>query len=176
MSFGALAAATTHGLPVIGTEVVDKPDEALEHGRNVYLCPPRDAAALADAMRQLIEDGVFRERLRRGSRSLAAAWHDWPAMTERLAAVLADALPSARAPQSRTGGSGADMRLVEARPERAAFYPTDPPVRRLRASEASRRHDARPGHCHRACSRRASCNRWKACMALSASAVCPCRR
>ena len=136
----ALAAATTHGLPVIGTEVVDAPDEALEHGRNVYLCPPRDAAALADAMRHLAEDAVFRERLRRGSRSLAAAWHSWPTMTERLAAVLAGTLPGARASQGRGDGPGADLRLVEAPPERTAFYPTDPPVLRLEASE-----EAEPG-------------------------------
>jgi FkbM family methyltransferase len=132
----ALAAATTHGLPVIGTEVFDKPDEALEHGRNIYLCPPGDAAALGDAMLSLAEDAVFRERLRQGSRSLAAAWHSWPTMIERLGAVLASTLPAA---QGRTAAPGGELPPAE----RTAFYPTDPPVLRLPApDEASR--DAGP--------------------------------
>lgn len=87
----SLAAASTHGLPVISTELAEGKDEALEHGRNIYLCPPRDAQKLAEAIQLVSENGDLRERLRAGIVRLALDWHRWDTMTERLVAVLESA-------------------------------------------------------------------------------------
>ena len=136
----SLAAATTHGLPVIGTEVPGRPDEVLEHGQNVYLCPPSNPAALADAMTQLIRDEAFRERLRRGSCALAEAWHSWPTMTERLVEILTAARaeggksaerPSKPLPVTDSGSAAA----VGGQQGQVAFYPTDPPTPRFGARD-----------------------------------------
>lgn len=83
-----LAAATTHDLPVIATELPTGRDLMLEHGRNVYLCPPRDPELLAEAMELVGNSSDVRERLRSGARTLAREWHDWRAMTERLIGIL----------------------------------------------------------------------------------------
>ncbi|MFL6711434.1 MAG: FkbM family methyltransferase, partial [Sulfurifustis sp.] len=87
----SLAAATTHDLPVIATELPVGRDQMLEHGRNVYLCPPGDPEILADAMQSIGDSPDLRERLRAGARALAREWHDWSAMTERLIGILESA-------------------------------------------------------------------------------------
>jgi FkbM family methyltransferase len=95
----SLAAASTHGLPVIGTELPDGADEALLHGQNIYLCRPRDVEMLADAIELIIGTDELRERLRTGARRLARDWHQWDAATRRLIGIL----ESAAAPRQPAG-------------------------------------------------------------------------
>jgi glycosyltransferase involved in cell wall biosynthesis len=91
----SLAAASTHGLPVIGTELHQGRDEMLVHGQNVYLVQPRDPAMLAEAMELITECASLRERLRDGIRKLAEKWHRWGPMIDRLIAVLQSARSAA---------------------------------------------------------------------------------
>lgn len=93
----SLAAASTHGLPVIATELPMGRDEALEHGRNVYLCRPRDPEMLAEAIQLISENSELRERLREGILRLAYDWHSWDIMTKRLVDVLKFAVSSGEA-------------------------------------------------------------------------------
>ena len=88
----SLAAASAHGVPVIGTELPEGRDEALEHGRNIYLCRSRDPEMLAEAI-QLISDSTdLRERLRVGVLALGREWHCWETTTQRLLGVLESAV------------------------------------------------------------------------------------
>ena len=94
----SLAAASTHGVPVIGTELRVGRDEALEHGRNIFLCRPRDPKMLADAIQMISKNAEFRDRLRSGIRKLAHEWHRWDAMTARMVEILESAVSRHRAP------------------------------------------------------------------------------
>ena len=93
----SLAAASTHDLPVISTDLPVGRDEALEHGRNIYLCPPQDVKALAEAIELVSGNADLRERLRLGIRTLAREWHSWDRMTGRLLGILAASREEARA-------------------------------------------------------------------------------
>lgn len=53
--------------------------EVLEHGRNGWLVPPGDAAALADALVRLAADRPLRERLGAAAAADAGARHTWDA-------------------------------------------------------------------------------------------------
>ena len=88
----SLAAATTHGLPVVSTELAVGRDEALEHGRNIYLCRPKRPEMLADAIQLISEDAALRERLRRGSLGLARDWYRSDIMTKRLVGIMESAV------------------------------------------------------------------------------------
>lgn len=121
----SLAAASTHGVPVIATELSDGRDEALEHGRNVYLCRPRDPRTLAEALELLGRTAELRERLRAGSRRLARDWHSWETTTRRLTTILGSA-------RSRPDGPP--------RPQLAS----DRPLSASGWSEAARDEDGRP--------------------------------
>jgi len=94
----SLAAASTHGVPVISTELPDGRDEALEHGKNIYLCRPRNPEILADAIQLLRENAGLREHLRLGILDLARDWHRWEATTERLVGVLESAVSGGKVP------------------------------------------------------------------------------
>jgi glycosyltransferase involved in cell wall biosynthesis/GT2 family glycosyltransferase len=58
----ALVDAMALGLPCIATNINGTP-EAIRHGSNGWLVPPRDAAALADAILALMQDPALRQRL-----------------------------------------------------------------------------------------------------------------
>lgn len=94
----SLAAAGIHGIPVIGTELSEGKDEALEHGKNIYLCRPRDPEMLAEAIQLVRENAELRERLRLGILDLAREWHRWETTTERLVRVLESAVSGDRVP------------------------------------------------------------------------------
>jgi glycosyltransferase involved in cell wall biosynthesis len=82
------------GLPAIAVNRFG-PAEIVEDGRTGWLVEPDDEAALAGAMRAAIERPD--ERARRGALARAAAlarW-SWPALAERLGAVLAEAAATA---------------------------------------------------------------------------------
>lgn len=78
-SFGV---AAVHGLPVVTTRgvVLDAP---FLHEENVFLCPPKDADALANAIVLLIECDDLRFRLRKGIQDMAREWFSWERATER---------------------------------------------------------------------------------------------
>lgn len=58
----ALLEAMSHGLPVVGTTVAGVP-EVIVSGETGFLVPPRDPAALAEAIRPLLDSAELRERL-----------------------------------------------------------------------------------------------------------------
>lgn len=62
-------------------------------GKNVLVVPPRDADALAEAIRRLVEDAAFRERLAAAGLETARRF-TWERAAERYRAFL-DSLPSA---------------------------------------------------------------------------------
>ncbi len=120
-----LAAAATHDLPVIGTELPAGEDEGLRHRQNIFLCPPHDAQALAAAIRMVIESPALRHTLRLGASALARDWHGWDRTTGRLRSLLEEAVASRRAirasiPQARHNEE--DARSVEP-------VPAAPPTR-----------------------------------------------
>jgi len=110
----SLAAACMHGLPVISTELPEEeqPDEALVHGRHIYLCPPRDPERLAEAILSLKENTLLRERLRRGAIQLAQEWYQPSVVATRLSEVLTSAVASQHVLAPKEEGS-ADLLLKE---------------------------------------------------------------
>ncbi|MCC2642053.1 MAG: putative Glycosyl transferase, group 1 [Nitrospira sp.] len=105
----SLAAATTHGLPVIATELSNGRDESLKHGRNTYLCPPKDPDSLAEAIELVSGSKEFQHQLRIGSLELAQEWYRREKMGDRLVDIFASAITSA-GPSGRAG----EIRLDEA--------------------------------------------------------------
>ena len=61
----SFAAAAAHSLPIVSTrgEMLEEP---FIDGENVRLCPPKDPAALAEAINELIRSPELRSRLRSG--------------------------------------------------------------------------------------------------------------
>ena len=108
----SLAAASTHGLPVISTELPEGQDEALQHGRNIYLCRPRDPEMLAEAIVSLKENALLRERLRTGAIRLAQDWYQPSTVARRLSEVLTSAVAS-RHGLAHQEGRAAELLLKE---------------------------------------------------------------
>ena len=94
----SLAAASTHGVPVISTKLPVGRDEALEHGQNIYLCRPRDPEMLAEAIQMISDSADIRERLRVGILALARDWHRWETTTARVVEVLESAVLCGKVP------------------------------------------------------------------------------
>lgn len=92
-TFGlAVAEAMSFGVPVIAADAGALP-ERVTHEESGLLVPPRDAAALADAMERLLDDAPLRARLATGARRAAEEW-TWPrsmaALCEAYASVMRD--------------------------------------------------------------------------------------
>jgi polysaccharide biosynthesis protein PslF len=81
------AAAATHGLPIITTrgESIEPPFRPNE---NVVLCPPRDPAALAEAIAELIDRPELRQTLTSGVRRMRDEWFSWERAAARIVATL----------------------------------------------------------------------------------------
>jgi polysaccharide biosynthesis protein PslF len=114
----SLAAASTHGLPVISTELRVGRDEGLEHGRNIYLCRPKDPEMLAEAIQLISDNADFRGRLRSGILDLAQDWYSWDVMTERMIEVLESAVSCGEAPGQNQSQSSVATCGAEARKEK----------------------------------------------------------
>src|SRR6266403_5366923 len=65
----SFAAAAAHGLPIVTTRG-EMLEEAFIDGENVRLCPPKDPAALSEAINELIKCPDLRSRLRSGVQRL----------------------------------------------------------------------------------------------------------
>jgi len=68
--------------------------EVFTHGETAWLCPPGDAAALADALRVLRDDRGLRQRLGRQAAMLMAERFNPTLQGQRLAEILAGAVHS----------------------------------------------------------------------------------
>ena len=68
----AVMEALTAGLPVVTTRVGALP-EAVAHGETGWVVPPDDAAALAEALRLLIDDPTLRRTLSQNAQAAGAA-------------------------------------------------------------------------------------------------------
>lgn len=80
-------AALAFGRPIIATKTRGL-SEAVEHGVNGFLVPPRDPAALAKAMAQLLQRPDLIPQLANASRSLAERTFDIRAVTLSVLAAL----------------------------------------------------------------------------------------
>jgi FkbM family methyltransferase len=118
----SLAAASTHGLPVISTELSVGRDEALEHGENIYLCRPRDPEMLAEAICLISESDDLRERLRVGALGLARDWYRWEATTERLVGVLESAVSCGKFPGREQIQSNVETNKMEPGKKKVSSY------------------------------------------------------
>ncbi len=87
-SFGLVAVeAMACGTPVVATRVGGL-RFTVEDGEGGLLVPPRDAAALADAVRRVLGDTDLRSRLGAGARETAARF-SWPAVAAQISHVYA---------------------------------------------------------------------------------------
>jgi glycosyltransferase involved in cell wall biosynthesis len=74
------------GRPVVATSVGGLPD-AISDGETGVLVPPRDVAALREAIERLLGDAELRARLGAAARAHAARELSWPAATAALLEV-----------------------------------------------------------------------------------------
>jgi glycosyltransferase involved in cell wall biosynthesis len=81
-----LLEAMTHGRPVCSTAVGSIPDLVAD-GQTGLLVPPRDAAALAEAIERLLDDPALAERLGAAGRAAVLARYSVGTMVERTLAV-----------------------------------------------------------------------------------------
>jgi glycosyltransferase involved in cell wall biosynthesis len=83
----ALMEAMAAGLPVISTTTTGIP-ELIEDGVSGLLVPPRDAAALADAIERLLADSVLCDRLREAAFQKVAAEFNLNTSADRMSALF----------------------------------------------------------------------------------------
>jgi glycosyltransferase involved in cell wall biosynthesis len=82
-SFGqVLLEAMSSGLPIVASAVGGIP-ETVRHGRNGLLVPPRDVAALVDAVRWLARNPRQCARIGRTNALQARESHAWPSIAVR---------------------------------------------------------------------------------------------
>lgn len=84
----SLLEAMAAGCPVVATAVGGIPD-LVTHGVNGLLVPPSNPKALADAVRALLQDPAFAERLGREARATVAARYTAERSLERLEQIYA---------------------------------------------------------------------------------------
>jgi polysaccharide biosynthesis protein PslF len=85
----SFAAAAEHGLPIVTTrgEILE---ETFIDGENVRLCPPKDPAALAEAINELLNCPELRLRLRSGVQQLVEECFAAPRIVRSTLRVLTD--------------------------------------------------------------------------------------
>ena len=72
----SFATAALHGLPII-TTCGSHLEGAFVHDHNVYLCPPQNPVALAEAIAAVATTAERQDRLRTGARALAKEYFSW---------------------------------------------------------------------------------------------------
>ncbi len=90
-----LIEAAAAGLPLVATDVPGC-REVVQAGENGFLVPPRDAAALAEALARLAEDTELRATYGRASRRLAEAAFGIGRVTEETLSVYRELLAGTR--------------------------------------------------------------------------------
>ncbi|HCL87288.1 glycosyltransferase [Pulveribacter sp.] len=83
----ALVEAMAAGCACVGSDVVGV-REVIAHGSTGLLVPPQDAAALADALQQLLKDAALAQRLGQAARLQALREHGHELMWQRYRALL----------------------------------------------------------------------------------------
>jgi rhamnosyl/mannosyltransferase len=86
------------GLPVVTTEVGTATSEINVDGVTGRVVPPRDPAALRDAVEGLLSDDTLRAQLGAAARDRVVKHYDRELMLERIAAVYADVVADRRLP------------------------------------------------------------------------------
>jgi len=84
-----LAEALAHGLPIVSTAAGAVPDTVPPHAG--LLVPPDDPAALAQALRRLMQDRGLRRRLAAGALAAGRRLTTWPQAARAFAAALEEA-------------------------------------------------------------------------------------
>jgi glycosyltransferase involved in cell wall biosynthesis len=84
--------AMASGLPVVSTTATAIP-EVVPHGRAGLLVPPRDPAALAEALHTLLTDTTLQDRCRAYGREHVGPF-SWDRVAERFLAAVSTAAPS----------------------------------------------------------------------------------
>jgi glycosyltransferase involved in cell wall biosynthesis len=79
------------GTPVVATSAGALPEVVGEDGAGI-LVPPRDAQALAMAIRQILEDGLQRERMAKAGRERVENLFSWRKVAERTVKVYEELL------------------------------------------------------------------------------------
>jgi polysaccharide biosynthesis protein PslF len=82
-----LAAAATHGLPIITTRG-NRIESAFNEQVNVLFCPPKNPEAMATVMERLIANSELRQRLKDGARTLARERFSWDKAMELTISAL----------------------------------------------------------------------------------------
>jgi glycosyltransferase involved in cell wall biosynthesis len=85
---GSFVAALAHGLPIITTTPATHLPELI-HGDNVYLVPPAEPGALAEAVTVLRENPALRQRIAAGASRLAQHFR-WDTIAQATAELFAN--------------------------------------------------------------------------------------
>lgn len=83
----SFVAAAAHGLPIISTRAGVLEPQFVD-GANVMLCPPNDAAAIARAIKALIDSPTLQRRLSDGALRISEQWFSWDSALDRTLAAL----------------------------------------------------------------------------------------
>jgi glycosyltransferase involved in cell wall biosynthesis len=87
----AVLDAMASGMPIVAS-AIDGPKDFLLDGVTALIVPPGDPAALAEALKRLIEDDDLREALGRAARAEAVAKYSFEAVGRQLAQALRNVL------------------------------------------------------------------------------------
>ncbi len=91
-AFGlVLLESMAQGRPVVSTSVGGIP-EVVEDGKSGLLVPPRDAPALARAIRTLLEDPALAGRMGEFGRTVTVPKFTWEGVVSQLSRIYADVL------------------------------------------------------------------------------------
>ena len=88
----AILEAMFHGLPVVSTSVGGVPD-VIRDGENGFIVAPGDHAALAAALRRLVDDRELRERIGRRNAAEARERYGLDVVARRFSEILKSVLP-----------------------------------------------------------------------------------
>ena len=88
----SIGSAAAHGIPLVATRG-EHTEAAFRDRENVLFSRPLDPAALAEAVKTVMDDGELRERLARGAQALAEQWFSWDKAIDQTIATFADEAP-----------------------------------------------------------------------------------
>ena len=97
---GSLLTLLSHGLPVVCTRA-ELSDSCLRDGENVLMVPPRQPAAMAEALTRLLDSPGLRQRLGHGALELAGRF-TWEAIAARHVELYQRLLARRRKPLQRS--------------------------------------------------------------------------